>query len=121
MLLSDGSCPRCDPPTLRSTAEKLRLAQEYKDPRLQRRAEAEIDAGIATGLGPNDELAVRRHPDAPTVRDVEEIHRRIDAIENSVSASEQRITDGIASLLNEVRAQRAADVAASARSLPPTG
>lgn len=50
MLLDDGTCPRCNPPSRRSTADKLQLAKHYKDPKLQALAHAEIEAGIATGF-----------------------------------------------------------------------
>ena len=52
MLLADGSCPRCNPPTRRTTAEKLKLARYYEDEKLLALAHAEIHAGIATGLRP---------------------------------------------------------------------
>lgn len=65
MLLADGTCPRCNPPTRRSTADKLRLARLYEDPKLLALAHAEIDAGIATGLRP-------RRPDVEPLPEDEE-------------------------------------------------
>jgi hypothetical protein len=96
MLLPDGTCPRCDPPMRRTTAEKLRLAKAFDDPKLRQMAEAEVHAGIATGLDtPDDADAPPPGPlsarGTPTVTDLDDVHGRIDQVE-------QRIDNGFAEL-----------------------
>ena len=81
MLLTDGTCPRCDPPSRRTTVDKLRLAEEYKDDRLQTHASREIEAGVATGV-PSARPSLRDDPDAlisdqQMVQIIDELERRL--------------------------------------------
>jgi len=88
MLLPDGTCPRCDPPMRRTTDEKLRLAKEFGDSRLQRTAEREIDLGVATkGAGP------QLSPGLASAQEIDHLHDRIDHVQRLVASLSAQIDD----------------------------
>lgn len=98
MRLPDGSCPRCDPAMQRTTAEKLALAEAFGDVKLRARADAELDAGIATGIGEHLPRRGVALPGVATNEDVDQLHARVDNLE-------RRIESGFAEILGEMRAK----------------
>lgn len=119
MLLPDGTCPRCDPPSRRTTGEKLRLAEQFKDPKLQRLAQSEIDNDRATGL--DHEGRARPPSRALTLSDdvAEDLHDRIDALTRQMTDGFRNVEGEIAKL--KLAAPALDPVDPSKSDLPPTG